>query len=437
MGFWGPKVAFSRAWYKLDRLGFMGALQYRIELGRKKPSSRDPGDVPSHLHRVLQDEIQKRQSADLALRRSEHRYQSIFEHALEGIFQTSREGKYIAANPALVKMYGYTSFEEMEANINNIGTQLYVDPERRPEFIRLMQEHGQVLHFESEIRRRDGTTMWISENVRSICDEAGEFLYYEGTVDDVTDIKRANEKIRETQRRLEDELGEAANYVRSLLPAPLTGPLESHWCYLPCSHLGGDGFGYHWLDPDTLSFYLLDVSGHGVGSALLSISVLNVLRTQLLIAADFHDPGAVLEGLNRAFPMDRNNDKYFTIWYGVYHVPSRRLRYASAGQHAALLVPPEGKGLRLQTHGVIVGGMPDMKYDAESIEIPPGSELYLFSDGVFEIARPDGTYQEWEEFAQYLQEERPPIDKIVKRMRDLHEVEEFEDDFSLLKLRME
>jgi PAS domain S-box-containing protein len=305
----------------------MGALQYRIELGRKKTPSWGPNHPPSRLHRVLQHEIQKRQNADQALRRSEHRYQSIFEHALEGIFQTSREGKYIAANPALVKMYGYTSFEEMEANINNIGTQLYVDPERRGEFIRLMQEHGQVLHFESEIRRRDGKTMWISENVRSIHDAAtGEFLYYEGTVDDITDIKLANEKLRQTQRRLEDELGEAANYVRSLLPAPLTTPVETHWCYLPCSHLGGDGFGYYHLDAETMAFYLLDVSGHGVGAALLSISVLNVLRRQLLLGADFHDPVAVLEGLSRAFPMDRDNDKYFTIWYGVYHVTSRTLR---------------------------------------------------------------------------------------------------------------
>ena len=422
----------------------MGALQYRIELGRKKSPAWSPSHPPSRLHRVLQHEIQKRQSADQALRRSEHRYQSIFEHALEGIFQTSREGKYIAANPALVTMYGYASFEELEASVNNIGTQIYVDPNRRAEFVRLMQEHGQVLHFESEVRRRDGTTMWVSENVRSINDEAtGEFLYYEGTVDDITEVKLAHEKLQrtyatleQTQRRLEDELGEAANYVRSLLPAPLIGPVETHYSYRPCSHLGGDGFGYHWLDAGTLAFYLLDVSGHGVGSALLSISVLNVLRQQLLVATDFRDPSAVLEGLGRAFPMDRNNDKYFTIWYGVYHVPTRTLRYASAGQHAALLLTGDGKGVPLQTHGSVIGVTPEMTYAAESIELPPGAELYLFSDGVFEIARPDGSYQLWEEFAQYVQEERPKLEQIEKRMRELHGQAEFDDDFSLLQLRM-
>ena len=137
----------------------MDTLQGKIELAqRRTPAWTGSPAVRVRLHRVLQEEIQKRQDADQALRRVEHKYQSIFEHALEGIFQTSREGKYIAANPALVEMYGYESFEELANNINNIATQLYVDPQRRAEFIRLMQENGQVLHFESEIRRRDGKT---------------------------------------------------------------------------------------------------------------------------------------------------------------------------------------------------------------------------------------------------------------------------------------
>ena len=399
--------------------------------------------VAIHLHRALQNEIEKRQHADHALRLAEHRYRSIFEHALEGIFQTSKEGNYIAANPALVKMYGYASFDELAHNINNIATQLYVDPHRRAEFIRLMQEHGQVLHFESEIRRRDGKTLWISENVRSINDDGGNFLYYEGTVDDITELKLAREKLQrmlealeQTQDRLENELAEAASYVRSLLPGPLTGSIESHWCYLPSSQLGGDSFGYHWLDPENLAVYLLDVSGHGVGSALLSISVLNVLRTQLLAATDFHDPSAVLEGLNRAFPMGLNNDKYFTIWYGVYHQPSRTLSYASGGHHAAVLLSDHGNTLCLQTRGSGIGVMRDLKYPSAWITVPPLAELYLFSDGVYEIARPDGTWQSWEEFSQFLQKDQPSIEMIVERMREMHGLGEFEDDFSLLKMKL-
>src|SRR5471032_1494627 len=118
----------------------MATVQGKIELARKKtPALPGSEAVPIRLHRVLQEEIQKRQPADQALRLAEHRYQSIFEHALEGIFQTSKEGNYIAANPALAKMYGFGTFDELANNINNIATQLYVDPHRRAEFIRLMQ----------------------------------------------------------------------------------------------------------------------------------------------------------------------------------------------------------------------------------------------------------------------------------------------------------
>jgi len=422
----------------------MGIPQNKIELARRRtPAETGSQAVPIRLHRVLQHEIQKRQQADQALRLAESRYQSIFEHALEGIFQTSKEGNYIAANPALVKMYGYGSLDELADNINNIATQLYVDPHRRAEFIRLMQKHGQVLHFESEVRHRDGKTLWISENVRSIHDDAGNFLYYEGTVDDITELKLAREKLQrmlealeQTRHRLENELAEAASYVRSLLPSPLMGSIEANWCYLPSSHLGGDGFGYHWLDPEVLAVYLLDVSGHGVGSALLSISVLNVLRTQLLAGTDFHDPSAVLEGLNRAFPMARNNEKYFTIWYGVYHQPSRTLTYASGGHHAAILVSDRDNGLHLQSRGPVIGVMPDLKYPSARIQVPSPADLYLFSDGVYEIARPDGSWQSWEEFSQFLQGNQPPVETIVKRMREMRGTEEFEDDFSLLKIKL-
>jgi phosphoserine phosphatase RsbU/P len=422
----------------------MGIARNKIALAQKRTQGEAGSQaVVIRLQRVLEDEIQKRQDADEALRRAEHRYQSIFEHALEGIFQTSQEGKYIAANPALVKMYGYTSFDELVGQVGNIATEIYVDPQRRSEFIRLMQKHGQVLHFESEIRRRDGKTLWISENVRSINDDAGKFLYYEGTVDDITELKLAREKLQhmletveQTQRRLESELAEAAGYVRGLLPDPMTGAIETQWCYLPSSHLGGDGFGYHWLDSDALAFYLLDVSGHGVGSALLSISVLNILRTQLLTGTDFHDPGAVLEGLNRAFPMARNNEKYFTMWYGVYHQSSRTLTYASGGHHAAILINVEGDASYLQTGGPVVGVVPELKYPSASMQVPPSAELYLFSDGVYEIARPDESWQTPEEFSLFLQKERPSIETIVQRMRQMHGAEEFEDDFSLLKMKL-
>ena len=255
-------------------------------------------------------------------------------------------------------------------------------------------------------------------------------------VDFLTLIFKQSDLLTEAQLRLESEMAEAAAYVRSLLPAPLTGPVAIDWCDHPSSTLGGDGFGYHRLNgaADALAIYLLDVSGHGVGSALLSSSVLNVLRTHSLAGTDFHQPSAVLDGLNRAFPMAENNDKYFTMWYGIYHPSSRTLTYASGGHHPAVLIPGQAPAMHLRTAGAAIGIMPGLTYPSAQIIVPPQTEIYLFSDGVYEIARPDDTWQSRDEFCQFLHDKRPSIDTIVKRAHALHGSDEFEDDFSLLKI---
>src|SRR4051794_1686400 len=141
-----------------------------------------------------------------------------------------------------------------------------------------------------------------------------------------------------SQRLLLHQLTQASRYVLSLLPGPTDGEVRTRWRFEPSSDLGGDFFGYDWIDPDHFAMYLLDVSGHGVGAALLSVSVGNALRGRSLPGTDFRDPAAVLSGLNDAFSMDQHDEKYFTIWYGVYHRAKRTLTYASGGHPPALLL---------------------------------------------------------------------------------------------------
>jgi two-component system, cell cycle sensor histidine kinase and response regulator CckA len=138
----------------------------------------------------------------------ETNYQSIVEHAIEGIFQTTLDGRYLLANPALATMYGYASVEELKSAVREIARQLYVDPSRRADFIRLMNENDCVRHFESQIFRKDGSIIWISENVRVIRDDSGEVLYYEGTVEDITKHKQAEEQIAD-QAALLDQTHDA------------------------------------------------------------------------------------------------------------------------------------------------------------------------------------------------------------------------------------
>lgn len=143
-----------------------------------------------------------------ALRLAEQKYRSIFEHATEGIFQTSLDGHYLSANPALARIYGYSSPDELLTALVDISRQLYVQPDRRAEFIRAMRDNGKVAAFESQVYRRDGSIIWISENARAVRDElTGEVLYYEGMVQDITARKQAEEA------RLRAEARSAAQYA--------------------------------------------------------------------------------------------------------------------------------------------------------------------------------------------------------------------------------
>ncbi|MCE0482957.1 MAG: response regulator [Methylacidiphilales bacterium] len=141
---------------------------------------------------------------------SEEMYRSIFENAIEGIFQTTPSGQYLNVNPALAKMYGYDSPQALVDGLTAIDNQLYVDPSRRGEFIRLMRENGVVRSFESEIYRKDGSIIWISENARAVRDASGEIVYYEGMVEDITERKRLEKELKEAMIA-----AEAANRMKS------------------------------------------------------------------------------------------------------------------------------------------------------------------------------------------------------------------------------
>src|SRR5262245_52869048 len=154
--------------------------------------------------------------------------------------------------------------------------------------------------------------------------------------------ERRSRKDVQRAKEMDRELLKARKYVQSLLPDPIhTGPVRAEWSFVPSSQLGGDAFGYYWLDPTTFVFYLLDVSGHGVGSAMHSVTVLNVLRQRALPNVDFRNPSEVLASLNARFPSDSHGGMYFTMWYGVYDIGSRNLTYGSAGPGPAFRVPAD------------------------------------------------------------------------------------------------
>ncbi|MEH2306368.1 MAG: ATP-binding protein [Nostoc sp.] len=156
-------------------------------------------DIGVYLYdRLQRSEFYARQELEFAyqkLKVAETKYRTIFENAVEGIFQSSPDGHYITANPALARIYGYSLAEEVTANSTDIQ-QLYVDPNRRAEFVRLMEKYGSISEFESQIYRRDGSIVWISEKAYAVRDEQGKLLYYEGLIEDITQRKQTEEELR-------------------------------------------------------------------------------------------------------------------------------------------------------------------------------------------------------------------------------------------------
>jgi PAS domain S-box-containing protein len=163
--------------------------------------------------------IQRKQAEEL-LRIAQEKYHSIVENAIAGIFQSTPSGGYISANPALAKLYGYDSPEELMSDIKNISQQLYVDQERRLEFVAAMEANNAVSGFESMVCRKDGRLIWVSENVRAVRDAKGELLYYEGTVSDITERKLAQEALKFQQEQSE-------KLLLNILPKPIAERLKA------------------------------------------------------------------------------------------------------------------------------------------------------------------------------------------------------------------
>jgi phosphoserine phosphatase RsbU/P len=244
---------------------------------------------------------------------------------------------------------------------------------------------------------------------------------------------------------LNSELTEAADYVKFLMPQPITeGAVMADWCFVPSTTLGGDSLGYHWLDEDSLAIYLIDVCGHGVGAALHSVSVLNVLRSRNLPNVDFRRPEQILASLNAVFPMADHRDMYFTMWYGVYKPSSRLLTYASGGHPPALLIQnTTGNGSEIReliTSNLFLGAIEGIDFEYDEVEVKPGARLYVFSDGVYEIMDENGPCWDFEGLKAYLKDSgagsKSTLDDLWAHVRQITGSETLEDDFSVLEIRI-
>jgi PAS domain S-box-containing protein/putative nucleotidyltransferase with HDIG domain len=179
-----------------------GSLKYCLATGQV---IYDDSDQPVRFVGTLID-ITERKRAEKALQESEQKYRSIFENAVEGIFQTTPEGRFLSINQSFARLTGYLSPEELIEHVTDLGHQLYVNSEDREQFRRLIEERGIVEGYEAQQYRKDGSTIWVSINARSVYDEHGAILYYEGTFEDITKRKQAEESLQRTMEKLRKSL---------------------------------------------------------------------------------------------------------------------------------------------------------------------------------------------------------------------------------------
>ena len=238
-----------------------GELRWVVERGAAVKRADQGFSV---LEGIIQD-VTNRKKADESRLEAERRYRSIFENAIEGIYQSTLAQGYLDVNPALARIYGYDSPGQLIESLRDIGSQLYVDANRRLEFMQIMDRDGIVSNFESRVYKRDGSVIWISENSRAVRNEAGEVVFYEGTVEDITQRKLSEAEVH--FRATHDPLTKLAN--RALMEEHLEQAISG-------ARREGKCVAVVFLDLDKFK-YINDSLGHQFGDELL-ITIADRLR---------------------------------------------------------------------------------------------------------------------------------------------------------------
>lgn len=246
-------------------------------------------------------------------------------------------------------------------------------------------------------------------------------------------------KLTASEKRMSYEMETGAKYVASLIPPPIAAPVQIDWRFVPCAELGGDSLGYFAIDDDRFAIFLLDVTGHGLASALLGVAVSNVLRARALPNTDFSVPSQVLTSLNKTFKMEEQDGRTFTMWYGVFEPRTRRLTWCAGGHPSALLFKPgQIAPMELESLNPGVGMFEWDDFEQKEIVVPDNSRIFVYSDGAFEVHKQDGMMWTFREFIQFMSQpddaETCKMDRLIQHVRMLKGGNVLDDDFSIMDI---
>ena len=426
-----------------------------------KPFYDDDGrwDGTAATFREIDDsEVQALEAAAEARRqqaKAEERYRRVMQNTAVGMGLVSPDGRFEQVNTALCDFFGYDAATLTTKRWQDLTVPEYIEADQR-KVDDVLQGRTDTYRWFKHYVHADGHPIWADLSVSCVRDAQGRVDQLITQVIDISEQVRAREEIAERDERnrvlaerlqrqserLSRELDSAAAYMSSILPRELTGTVTVESRYLPSAQLGGDSFNYTWIDDDHLLVYLIDVSGHGIRPALLSVSLHNVLRSGSLAEEILLDPEAVLAELNQLFQMDQHDDHYFTMWYGVYQPSTRTLRYSSAGAPPALAfehTPDKGVCITpLSTASPPVGMFAEARYPSLSYLVAPDCRVLLYSDGIYEADSGDGHPLGLPEFIRISGEVAGSahwsLDDLIDRLRSGTPSTAFDDDCSLIQL---
>ena len=335
-----------------------------------------------------------------ALREKAHAA-AIIAHALDGILTLDRRGTVVSCNPAAEKMFGYSSAELMGRSVESVISRPDGDGSSHRDLIEQLMSsfHEQRTGLEFIGRRKDGIELPIELSGSVVRLDGHETLI--AIARDVTERKRAEVQLASLNARMKRDLDAAAQIQRELLPheLPQSKFARFAWVYRPCDELGGDSINVFQLDPQHIGMFVLDVSGHGVRSALLSVSLTHALtprvdRSSIVTRPDAGEqfivsPADVAGQLNRMFPMRADAAQFATMLYGILDAEHRHFRYTNVGHPAPVLVRPGEPPLADESSGPPIGVFVDAIYEERILSLQTGDRLFLYSDGLIEAHSPE------------------------------------------------
>ena len=397
--------------------------------------------------RLVDDEVAIEQQVLDAQRlqaRADALYRRSMDSAAVGMCLADLEGNFVEFNPALCEFFGYDAetLSRLTWQALTAADYLEADLANRAEILAGRSESYRVV---KKFIHANGHPIWGDLAVSCLRAADGQVEVFIGQITDVTAEMQARERLLASEVRnralahsLQSELASAAKYVRTVLPDDLDGEVSVSTRYLPSSSLGGDCFDYVWIDDDHLIVYLLDVSGHGVESALVAVSVHNMLRSASLSTETLLEPEQVLATLNKQFAMERHDLNYFTVFYGVYQSSTGTLRYAAGGHPPALLFAG-GQVAELPSQSPPVGVFDHIAFSTTTVPVPPGSQILVYSDGAYELRLDDGTWWSHKEFVDMCTSLAGlpdwSLDGLVDNLRRHSITGSFDDDCCLLRLQ--